>query len=91
MILGGVVQLLTPIPKGSAANTAANAPSYVFNGAVNTQAQGNPVPLLYGRMIVGSAVISAGIKAEDYSPVTAGVGAGYVGGWSPSTPYAVHP
>lgn len=81
MILGSVVQLLTPIPKGSAANTAANSPSYVFNGAVNTQAQGNPVPLLHGRMIVGSAVISAGINAEDYSPVTAGVGSGYAGGY----------
>ncbi len=34
------------------------------NGAVSTSAQ-NPVPLLYGRMIVGSAVISAGIFAED--------------------------
>ncbi|WP_260627457.1 tail assembly protein [Pseudomonas protegens] len=42
-----------------------NRPSYSFNGAVNTSVQGNPVPLLYGRMIVGSAVISAGIYSED--------------------------
>jgi predicted phage tail protein len=92
MIIGGVIQLLTPVPKGSAANTAANAPSYVFNGAVNTQAQGNPVPLLYGRMIVGSAVISAGISAEDYVPVETSVGYGYGGGyWDPKTPYEAVP
>ena len=32
---------------------------------VNVTAQGNPVPLLYGEMIVGSATISQGIYAED--------------------------
>lgn len=42
-----------------------NQPSYVFNGAVNTTAQGQPVPLGYGRMTVGSAVISAGITVEE--------------------------
>jgi predicted phage tail protein len=35
------------------------------NGSVNTSAQGYPVPVGYGRMIVGSAVISAGIVAEE--------------------------
>lgn len=34
------------------------------------------MPLLYGRMIVGSAVISAGIEAADYAPATAGVNTG---------------
>jgi predicted phage tail protein len=73
----GVVQLLSPQPKGlKSGDRPDNQPSYVFNGAVNTQAQGNPVPVLYGRMIVGSAVVSAGIHAEDYAPATAGVGAG---------------
>lgn len=75
--VSGVVQLLSPQPKGmKSGDRPDNQPSYVFNGAVNTQAQGNPVPVLYGRMIVGSAVISAGIHAEDYAPATAGVGAG---------------
>lgn len=45
--------------------TADNRPSYVFNGAVNTTAQGNPVPIGYGRVIVGSSVISASIRAEE--------------------------
>jgi len=68
MVVGGVVQLLAPHPKGSASkDSAANTPSYAFNGPVNTEAQGHPVPLLYGRLKVGSAVISAGIDVKDNS------------------------
>jgi predicted phage tail protein len=68
MIIGGVVQMLTPMPNLNADtsnNQPDNKPSYAFNGAVNTTAQGYPVPVGYGRMIVGSAVISAGIVAEE--------------------------
>jgi len=71
MVVGGVVQMLSPQPKGlGAKDSAENAPSYSMNGTVNTQAQGNPVPLAYGGhdtkgMLVGSAVISGGILAED--------------------------
>lgn len=36
MIAGGVVQLLTPVPKGTKNKSVANEPSYSFNGAVNT-------------------------------------------------------
>lgn len=66
MMLGGVIQMLSPQPAGlSARDSPENGASYNFNGAVNTSAQGNPVPLLYGEMIVGSAVISGGIFTED--------------------------
>ncbi|RSF08797.1 tail assembly protein [Achromobacter aegrifaciens] len=66
MALGGVVQMLSPQQRGlSTRDSPENGASYNFNGAVNTSAQGNPVPVLYGRMIVGSAVVSAGIYAED--------------------------
>ena len=44
---------------------ADNRSSYIFNGAVNLTAQGNPVPLCYGRMRVGSVVVSAGLSTED--------------------------
>lgn len=66
MVIGGVVQLLTQTSssKGGGADSAANSPSYNFNGPVNTEAQGHPVPLCYGRMIVGSAVISAGMTTS---------------------------
>lgn len=65
MIAGGIVQMLTPMPKSGAKDSGENESSYSFNGPVNTQAQGNPVPLCYGRMIVGSAVVSASIKTRD--------------------------
>ncbi|MBB6319239.1 tail assembly protein [Paraburkholderia tropica] len=66
LLLGGVAQMLSPQQTGLATKDSPdNGASYNFNGPVNTQAQGNPVPILYGRMIVGSAVISAGIYAED--------------------------
>lgn len=42
-----------------------NQASYAFGGVTNTTAQGNPVPLLYGRRRIGGAIISAGIYVED--------------------------
>jgi len=66
MILGGVVQMIAPTPKASdPSERPDNKPSYAFNGAVNTTAQGQPVPVGYGRLIVGSAVISAGIDVDE--------------------------
>ena len=92
MIIGGVVQLLTPVPKGSSAkDRPENTPSHAFNGPINTQAQGNPVPVLYGELIVGSAVISAGISAVDQayvptSTATSGGGTGSGGGGGGGAP-----
>lgn len=63
LALNGVSQLLAPPPKKEKDQEEKN--SYIFNGAVNTTSQGQPVPLGYGRMIVGSAVISAGVNVED--------------------------
>ncbi|CAI8821467.1 Bacteriophage lambda tail assembly protein I [Pseudomonas sp. IT-P100] len=66
LVAGGVIQMLSPQAKGlGTQDSPNNRPSYSFNGAVNTSVQGGCVPLLYGRMIVGSAVISAGIYSED--------------------------
>lgn len=65
LVLGGVAQMLAPQPKTDAGSQDPNSPSYVFNGAVNTTAQGQPVAVGYGRLIVGSAVISAGLSTTD--------------------------
>jgi predicted phage tail protein len=66
MMLGGVVQMLSPMPGGLARREDPdNKPSYAFGGPVNTVAQGNPVPVGYGRRRIGGAIISAGIYAED--------------------------
>lgn len=43
---------------------AENKPSYLFNGPVNTTAQGHPVAVGYGRLRVGSQVVSAGLSVE---------------------------
>lgn len=66
MAIGGAVMMLSPQPSAAeSADSANNRSSYAFNGPVNTEAQGNPVPLLYGELIVGSAVISGGVYVED--------------------------
>lgn len=66
MIAGGVAQLLAPNPAGLGTQDGPdNGASYRFNGPANTTAQGNPVPILYGELIIGSAVINGAIVAED--------------------------
>ncbi|MEO2276772.1 tail assembly protein [Serratia marcescens] len=66
MMLGGVIQMLSPQPGGlSVSQDADNKPSYAFGGPVNSTAQGNPVGVLYGSREIGGAIISAGIYAED--------------------------
>lgn len=64
--LGGVLQMMSPQPKGlKGRQPTENQPSYAFGGAVNTTAMGNPVGLGYGKRRIGGAIISAGIYAED--------------------------
>lgn len=66
LVLGGVIQLLSPQPSGIASKQSAdNRASYAFGGVTNTAAQGYPVPLLYGKRRIGGAIISAGIYVED--------------------------
>lgn len=66
MILGGVVQMLSPQPQGlKTSEDADNTASYAFGGPTNTTAQGTPIALFYGEREVGGAVISASILAED--------------------------
>ena len=66
MMIGGVIQMLSPMQGGLASRQDPdNKPSYAFGGPVNTIAQGNPVPILYGKRRIGGAIISAGIYAED--------------------------
>jgi predicted phage tail protein len=65
LIVGGVSQMLfSPQTQSISAEREENKPSFIFNGAVNTTRQGNCVPICYGRMIVGSQVISAGLSVD---------------------------
>jgi predicted phage tail protein len=64
LILGGVAQLIAPQPKMSSlerGKEAARLESFSFSGIVNTSQQGLPVPIIYGRAFVGSAVLSSGL------------------------------
>lgn len=65
MIVGGVIQMLSPQRGADGTEQDKNTPSYSFNGAVNVDAEGGCVPVLYGEMIVGSVVISGGIRTAD--------------------------
>lgn len=65
LVLSGVASMLAPTPKYDQVERPENTPSYLFNGALNTYRQGNPVPVGFGRMIVGSQIISAGVRAVD--------------------------
>jgi len=66
MALGGVAQMLSAhATTSNGSSDATKKTSYYFSGAQNTAYQGGPVPLLYGRMRVGSTVISEGIIAQD--------------------------
>lgn len=65
LMLGGIAQLLSPQPQLSVQDSVANTPGFSFNGPVNTEVTGHPVPIAIGECIIGSAVISAGMYTED--------------------------
>jgi predicted phage tail protein len=59
LLLGGAAMMLAPdVPDG---NSSEKAENYLFGGPVNTVKQGQPIPLVYGRAIVGSKTISASL------------------------------
>lgn len=68
MLLNGVSQMLTRSPAMQVNNGPNNQPSYSFNGPVNTTAQGGCVPVLYGKLMVGSTVVSASFSTGDIAP-----------------------
>ena len=67
LILSGVSQMISPTPKPpglTEQNEATRLESNSFSGIVNTSRQGVPVPIAYGRVFVGGAVISAGLDVD---------------------------
>ena len=78
MTLTGVSQLLSPTPQASqAAYTNMERPeartSFIYGGAVNTSEQGGPIPILYGRMRIGSTLVAASVSTDQIEgTVTAG-------------------
>lgn len=69
MAIGGVAALISGTPKTlsidkAQSESANDVPSYHFSGQVNLTGHGQPMPVGYGRMIVGSRRISLGIRTE---------------------------
>lgn len=67
MMLQGISMLLAPQPKPAKALETDRKDSFVFTGAINSSGQGQPVPLIYGRVRVGSIVGAATLKTETYA------------------------
>lgn len=66
LALNGVYELLASPPNTNTGNgTDINGQSFIFSGPENVTRQGGGVPLGYGRMMIGSTVISAGIEDSD--------------------------
>lgn len=63
LTLAGVSSMLSPEQKGDKKDQ-----SYTFNGPGNTSGEGSPVPLVYGEVITGSTMISAGIDIDRLAP-----------------------
>lgn len=67
LVLGGVAELIAGSPKTGSDQSGLdiNGQSFIFSGPENVTRQGGAVPVGYGRVMVGSTVISAGIENED--------------------------
>lgn len=63
MVLGGMAQMKAKTPQFSMSSMepADRRPSFVFTGAANVTEQGNAIPLVYGRLRVGSQVVAQGM------------------------------
>ena len=68
LMLSGVAMMLTPVP-GSPQYSEREEPderqSFLFDGPVNTNEQGGAIPIAYGRVLIGSTVVSTALDVED--------------------------
>ncbi|AFX83913.1 putative phage-related protein tail component [uncultured Mediterranean phage MEDS5 group] len=67
LVLGGVSQMLSPTP--DLGDDSEKLRNFTFSGITNTIQQGLPVPIAYGRVVVGSAVISTGLDVDHSSNI----------------------
>ena len=66
LLLFGVAQMISPTPAIPEGPDTVQDPrkSFSFSGVQNTSRGGTPVPIVYGKTLTGSVVISAGIDTE---------------------------
>lgn len=62
----GIAQAISPQPGlDSTLDESVQLESFSFSNVVNTSRQGLPVPIAYGRVFVGSAIISSGLDVDE--------------------------
>ena len=61
----GIAQAISPQPEVPQFDESAQLESFSFSNVVNTSRQGLPVPIAYGRVFVGSAIISSGTDVDE--------------------------
>ena len=64
LVMGGVATMLSPPPPDLNMNEANKLQNYSFSGVVNTAQVGTAIPIAYGRLFVGSSVISSGLDVD---------------------------
>lgn len=65
LTLTGIATAISPQPDlDSTLDESVQLESFTFSNVVNTQRQGMPVPIAYGRLFVGSAVLSSGLDVD---------------------------
>jgi len=67
LVLTGISQMISPIPEFG--DDSEKLRNFTFSGITNTAQQGLPIPIAYGRVVVGSAVISTGLDVDHSSNI----------------------
>jgi len=65
LALGGIAQMLSPQPKLDLGKASSNTPNSGFSVENRNVTSGIPVPLVFGKCVVPSVTVSAGIFASD--------------------------
>lgn len=65
LVMGGIGQMLSPPPPELDMKQANKLENYSFSGVTNTNQVGTAIPVAYGRVFVGSSVISSGLDVDE--------------------------
>ena len=64
LVLQGLANVISPQPEPNSLDESVQLESFTFSNVVNTSRQGMPCPIAYGRLFVGSAVLSSGLDVD---------------------------
>ncbi|BAQ93441.1 Phage-related protein tail component [uncultured Mediterranean phage uvMED] len=64
LTLGGIATAISPQPQPTSIEESVQLESFTFSNVVNTSRQGMALPIAYGRVFVGSAVLSSGLDVD---------------------------